>query len=125
MKAIGGSKMLLSRSAAMIALAGLLAVPQCRPAELVLADMTTNLVPHPVPYAVLLPDGYRDSNQPLPLLIMLHGGGGSRDMLASFKPMFEELWQAGRLSKMIVTAPSTASRGFYMDRKDGKEQWET
>ena len=56
---------------------------------------------------------------------MLHGGGGSRDMLASFKPMFEELWQSGRLSKMIVTAPSTTSRGFYMDRKDGKEKWES
>lgn len=94
-------------------------------AELVMAETKTDLIPNPVPYAVLLPDGYKESAQPLPLLIMLHGGGGSRDMLASFKPMFEELWQSGRLSKMIVTAPSTTSRGFYMDRKDGKERWES
>ncbi len=102
-----------------------LAIGPVSAAELVLAEVKTDLVPNPVPYAVLLPDGYKESAQPLPLLIMLHGGGGSRDMLASFKPMFEELWQSGRLSKMIVTAPSTASRGFYMDRKDGKEKWES
>jgi S-formylglutathione hydrolase len=102
-----------------------LAIAPVSAADLVLAEMKTDLVPSPVPYAVLLPDGYKDAAQPLPLLIMLHGGGGSRDMLASFKPMFEELWQSGRLSKMIVTAPSTALRGFYMDRKDGKEKWES
>jgi S-formylglutathione hydrolase len=114
----------LTRIAASILLTAL-AVGPASAAELVLAEMKSDLVPNPVPYAVLLPDGYKDSAQPLPLLIMLHGGGGNRDMLASFKPMFEELWQSGRLSKMIVTAPSTTSRGFYMDRKDGTEKWES
>lgn len=94
-------------------------------AELVLAEIKTELVPHPVPYAVLLPEGYKESAQPLPLLIMLHGGGGSRDILAGYKPMFEELWQSGRLSRMIVAAPSSTARSFYMDQKDGAEKWES
>jgi S-formylglutathione hydrolase len=114
----------LTRIVASILLTAL-AVGPAPAAELVLAEMKSDLVPNPVPYAVLLPDGYKDSAQPLPLLIVLHGGGGSRDMLASVKPMFEELWQSGRLAKMIVTAPSTTSRGFYMDRKDGTEKWES
>jgi S-formylglutathione hydrolase len=115
----------MTRIVAAILFAAIIAAVPASAAELVLAEMTTGLIPHTVPYAVLLPDGYKDAPRPLPLLIMLHGGGGSRDMLASFKPMFEELWQSGRLSKMIVTAPSTASRGFYMDRKDSKEKWES
>jgi hypothetical protein len=34
-------------------------VPACA-SELVLGDFKTDLIPHPVPYAVLLPDGYKD-----------------------------------------------------------------
>jgi len=35
----------------------------CCASELVPADFKTELVPEPVPYAVLLPDGYKDGSQ--------------------------------------------------------------
>jgi S-formylglutathione hydrolase len=74
-----------------------------RAADLVLAETTSPLVPKPVPYAVLLPDGFKESTGTLP---------------------FEELWKSKRLSPMIVTMPSTTQRGFYMNTKDGTEKWE-
>ena len=95
-----------------------------RAADLVLAEITSSLVPKPVPYAVILPDGYKDIKGTLPLLIVLHGGGGSRDELVRMKPIFEELWQSKRLSPMVVTMPSTTARRFYMNTKDGTEKWE-
>jgi acetyl esterase/lipase len=54
-----------------------LAVLPLSATDLVEADFKTSLIPNPVPYAVLLPDGYKDG-APLPLLIYLHGGGGDR-----------------------------------------------
>ena len=95
-----------------------------RAAELVEADFKTNLVPRPVPYAVLLPDGYKDG-APLPLLFYLHGGGGDRTALTRVRGLFEEQWKSGRLPKMVVATPSVSTRCFYMDYKDGTEKWET
>ena len=40
------------------------------------AELASDLIPRPVPYAVLLPDGYQADGAPLPLLLLLHGGGG-------------------------------------------------
>ncbi len=93
-------------------------------ADLVEADFKTGLVPNPVPYAVLLPDGYKDG-APLPLLIYLHGGGGDRRALARLRDLFETEWNSGRLPKMVVATPSVSPRCFYMDYKDGSEKWET
>ena len=92
--------------------------------ELVEADFKTNLIPHAVPYAVLLPDGYKEG-APLPLLIYLHGGGGDRTALTRLRGVFEEEWKAGRVPKMVVATPSVTPRCFYMDYKDGAEKWET
>jgi S-formylglutathione hydrolase len=103
----------------------LLAASAVFASELVLAETKSDLVPRPVPYAVLLPDGYQASAKPLPLLLVLHGGGLSRDEMIRTRSTYDELWQAGRLPKMIVAAPSTAPRGFYMDFKDGAEKWES
>jgi len=93
-------------------------------ADLVEADFKTNLVPRPVPYAVLLPDGYKDG-APLPLLLYLHGGGGSRMALTNLRRLFEEEWKSGRVPPMVVATPSVTPRCFYMDYKDGSEKWET
>ena len=73
-------------------------------ADLVEADFKTNLVPSAVPYAVLLPDGYKDG-APLPLLIYLHGGGGDRRALTRLRDLFETEWRSGRLPKMVVARP--------------------
>ncbi len=92
--------------------------------DLTEGDFKSNLVPKPVPYTVLLPDGYKDG-PPLPLLLYLHGGGGDRTALNRMRPLFDEMWKSGRLPKMVVATPSVTSRCFYMDYKDGTEKWET
>jgi S-formylglutathione hydrolase len=94
-------------------------------AELKEAELASDLIPRPVPYAVLLPDGYQADGAPLPLLLLLHGGGGDRTYLASMRPSIEELWKAGKLPKMVVATPSVTSRCFYMDYRDGSEKWES
>jgi S-formylglutathione hydrolase len=98
-------------------------LPACA-SELVLGDFKTDLIPHPVPYAVLLPDGYKDG-PPLPMLMMLHGAGGSRDQLGQRKDLFDNEWKSGRLPKMVVATITAGPICFYMDFKDGTEKWET
>jgi hypothetical protein len=69
--------------------------------DLIEGDFKSNLVPNPVPYSVLLPDGAKDGPA-LPLLVYLHGGGGSRTALTNLRGIFDELWKSGRLPKMVV-----------------------
>ncbi len=97
--------------------------PACA-SELVRGDFASDLVPHPMPYAVLLPDGYRDG-PPLPLLVYLHGASGNREDLAAEKSLIDGEWKAGRLPRMVIVMPSAAPFGFYMDFKDGSAKWET
>jgi S-formylglutathione hydrolase len=92
--------------------------------QLVDAKIETKLVPSPVEYAVLLPDGYQTTKDPLPLLLFLHGGGGDKNFLTRMRSVFDELWKAGTLPPMVVATPS-AARSFYMDYKDGSQKWET
>jgi len=92
--------------------------------DLINADFPTTLAPHPVPYSVLAPDGYKDG-PPLPLLFFLHGGGGDRSALERMRNNFDDLWKTGKLPKMVVVTPSVSQRCFYMDYKDGSEKWET
>jgi S-formylglutathione hydrolase len=91
--------------------------------QLVDGKLDTRLVPAPVEYAALLPDGYENTKD-LPLLFFLHGGGGDKSFLARLRSLFDEMWKAGSLPPMVVVTPS-AARSFYMDYKDGSEKWET
>jgi len=102
----------------------LLTVATLNAGELVDGEMATTLVPGPLKYSVLLPEGYATSKEPFPLMLNLHGGGGTRDTLARMRKSFEEPWAAGTLPKMVVVTPS-AERSFYMDYKDGSQKWET
>ncbi|MFY9609452.1 MAG: alpha/beta hydrolase-fold protein [Blastocatellia bacterium] len=95
-----------------------------RASQLVEATFETNLVPSPLQYNVLLPDGYEAERGPLPLLLFLHGGGGDRGFLARMRPTLDEMWKSGALPKMVVVTPS-AERSFYMDYKDGSQKWES
>jgi S-formylglutathione hydrolase len=92
--------------------------------QLVDAKVETKLVPSPVEYAALLPDGYEAAKDQLPLLLFLHGGGGDKSFLGRMRPVFDELWKAGALPPMVVVTPS-AARSFYMDYQDGSQKWET
>ena len=92
--------------------------------QLVESRFDTKLVPGPVEYNVLLPDGYDSAKEPLPLLLFLHGGGGDRAFLTRLRPAIDDMWKAGTLPKMVVVTPS-AARSFYMDYKDGSQKWES
>ncbi len=91
--------------------------------ELILAKVDADIVPGPVEYAVLVPDGYAKLRD-LPLVLNLHGGGGSRANLKGMQPMLDRLWQNGDIPPAVVVMPSVAERGFYMNFKDGSERWE-
>ena len=86
-------------------------------------ELTTSLVPSPVEYSSLTAttDG---ATAGMPLLIWLHGGGGSRRFLESCKSQFVACWADRSLPAMAVATPS-AGWSSYLDRLDGSEQWET
>jgi len=92
--------------------------------QLVDSKIDTKLLPAPVEFSVLLPDGYESINEPLPLLFFLHGGGGDRTFLTRMRPVIDDMWKAGTLPKMVIVTPS-AGRSFYMDYKDGSQKWES
>ncbi|HSB12734.1 MAG TPA: alpha/beta hydrolase-fold protein [Blastocatellia bacterium] len=99
-------------------------VTNARASQLVESRLDTKLVPGPVEYNVLLPDGYESAKEPLPLLFFLHGGGGDRGFLGRLRPAIDEMWKAGTLPAMVIVTPS-AARSFYMDYKDGSQKWES
>jgi S-formylglutathione hydrolase len=78
-------------------------------------------VPQPIEYAALVPDA---APAPLPLLYVLHGGGGSRDFLATVAPWLERAIDAGTIRPLVAVTPSVTARGFYMNFRDGSERWE-
>src|SRR5215510_4959616 len=90
--------------------------------QLVDSKIDTKLLPAPVEFSVLLPDGYESINEPLPLLFFLHGGGGDRTFLTRMRPVIDDMWKAGTLPKMVIVTPS-AGRSFTwiirMDRRSG------
>lgn len=99
-------------------------VQSAKASQLVEARLDTKLVPGPVEFNVLLPDGYDSAKEPLPLLLFLHGGGGDRTFLTRMRAAIDDMWKAGTLPKMVIVTPS-ASRSFYMDYKDGSQKWES
>ena len=114
---------LLLAAAAALALA---TAAGAQPAQLIPGSLESDLVPSPVEYYALLPPGYDETDEPLPLVLNLHGGGGSRDVLGvRQRPIFTGMWEAGTLPPMVIVTPSVTRRCFYMDFKDGSEKWES
>ena len=74
--------------------------------QLVESKIETKLLPAPVEFNVLLPDGYDSLKEPLPLLFFLHGGGGDRTFLTRLRSIIDDMWKAGTLPKMVVVTPS-------------------
>lgn len=82
-------------------------------------------IPAPVAISVYTPPGYDpDRIAPYPLLIQLHGGGGSNKNLESMAVLLEQAITTGLIEPVVSVMPS-AGRSFYMDFKDGSEKWET
>ena len=99
--------------------------------KLVEGSIVSELVPGPVEYYALLPPGYvteqgaEHGAEPLPLVLNLHGGGGSGEVLKRQQPIFERLWASGELPPLVIVTPSVTPRCFYMDFEDGSERWES
>jgi S-formylglutathione hydrolase len=77
-----------------------------------------------VEYSVLLPKAYDARGKKLPLLLLLHGGGGSARQMAPAARLLGNLMDNGELTPMVVVTPSCA-RSLYVNRFDGKANWET
>lgn len=92
--------------------------------QLVDSRIESRIVPSPVEFAVLLPDGYERVSEPLPLLLCLHGGNGDKSFLARMRRIIDEMWKAGTLPPLVAVTPSV-TRSFYMDFRDGSQKWET
>ena len=96
---------------------------QAQGSRLETGEIATRLVPGPAKYTVLFPPGY-DKSKPLPLLLMLHGGGGDNGFLARMRTITDAAWAAGDLPPVVVVTPDVG-RSLYMDYKDGSQKWET
>ncbi len=72
--------------------------------QIVDGKLESKLVPSPVEFAVLLPDGYETAKEPLPLLLFLHGGNGDKSFLTNI------IWCA---------APITSGAPFGLARWKG------
>jgi S-formylglutathione hydrolase len=94
--------------------------------NVVLASLETDLVPSPMQYAVMLPPGYLEAGAPYPILMILHGGRGSREVsLRWYQDILEDMWAKGDLSPIVVVMPSATHGCRYMDYRDGSQRWET
>lgn len=93
--------------------------------QIVRLKVETNNVPGPVDVAVYLPAGYdAKRNDAYPLIIQLHGGGGSSANMMAMAETLEAGIKAGLVPASVSVMPS-AGRSFYMDFRDGSQKWET
>ena len=92
--------------------------------KLVELQIVSPNVTGPVAITVYTPPGYDPKRaEPYPLLIQLHGGGGSNKAMNRMAELLEDGIAKGLVPPMVSVMPS-AGRGFYMDYKDGSQKWE-
>src|SRR5947209_136316 len=90
------------------------------PSTITLADISSQHLPAPVPYAVLAPS----REEPLPLCILLLGAGGTREMLFDLQPVLDKWWADGAVPPMILATP-TPGLDFYMEDPAGPIRWDS
>ncbi len=98
---------------------------KAKPTQLIEGSLDSDFVPGPVEYHALLPPGYSEESEPVPLVLNLHGGGGNREALRNQQPNIEALFASGRIPPTLVVTPSVSPRCFYMNYNDGSEKWES
>ena len=102
-----------------------IASPTLAQTHLVRGRIATEKVPGPVAYQALLPAPGEDAlEEGLPLLLLLHGGGGDESFLDDMRPVIEEAWQSEALPPLVVVTPA-AGRSLYLDWRDGSQRWES
>ena len=100
-------------------------VAQALEGKIINLKIETKNVAGPVDVAVYLPAGYDAKRaQPYPLIIQLHGGGGSSAAMTGMAETLEAGIKAGLVPASVSVMPS-AGRSFYMDYRDGSQKWET
>lgn len=93
--------------------------------KLVHVKIESQNVPSPVDLAVYTPPGYDAKRaEAYPLVIQLHGGGGSSDNMTTMAESLEKAIKQGLIPAAVSVMPS-AGRSFYMDYRDGSQKWET
>ena len=86
--------------------------------------ITSKSLPNPVPVTIYTPPGYDPNRaEPYPLLVQLHGGGGSNKNMDRMAILLEQAIKQGLVPPMVSVMPS-AGRSFYMDYRDGSQKWE-
>lgn len=85
-----------------------------------LSELSSSHVPQPVPYAVIAPS---NPAGPLPLCVVLMGGGGSRQSLVECQPLFDLWWSEGALAPMVFATPS-AGMSYYVEDPQG-DRWDS
>jgi S-formylglutathione hydrolase len=88
-----------------------------------LHDLVAKVLPEPVPYALITPPSYKVS-EPLPLCLMLMGGGGSRQSLVDCQPLFDRWWSEGAIPPMVVATPSPGM-SYYLEDSLGGIRWDS
>lgn len=92
-----------------------------------LANLTvaTDKVSGPVDVAVYTPPGYDpDRAERYPLIIQLHGGGGSSANMGAMAATLDEAIRLGLIPEAVSVMPS-AGRSFYMNYRDSSQNWES
>lgn len=93
--------------------------------KLVHVRIESRNVPGPVDIAVYTPPGYDAKRaRPYPLIVQLHGGGGSSQNMTQMAGALESAIEAGLTPASVSVMPSVG-RSFYMDYRDGSQKWET
>jgi S-formylglutathione hydrolase len=92
---------------------------------LVDATLPSANVPGPVPITYYVPKNYdAKGGEPYPLLIQLHGGGGSnKAMENAMGGLLDQAIENGLVAPMVSVMPSVG-RSFYMNFRDGSQKWE-
>jgi S-formylglutathione hydrolase len=87
-----------------------------------LSELSSGNLLEPVPYAVITPPAYKES-APVPLCLVLMGGGGSRQSLVDCQPLFDKWWSEGSLAPMVFATPS-AGMSYYLEDPGG-DRWDS
>ncbi|HEV1288353.1 MAG TPA: alpha/beta hydrolase-fold protein [Bryobacteraceae bacterium] len=89
------------------------------PSNIEFSELSSEHLPEAVQYATIAP---RDAG-PLPLCILLMGGGGSRQSLLDCQPLFDRWWEEGALAPMVFATPS-AGMSYYVEDPIG-DRWDS
>ena len=76
-----------------------------------------------VPCAALMHEEHNERE--LPCCLVLYGGGGSRESLASLHPTFERAWALGELPPCILATPDVGPWSFYLEDRARGFAWES